>query len=155
MKDMKMTEIRNRKMEKERDQELDRFCKEIEEHVQKGKLGECEQLIPQYMQKYPDSAIPHNLLGIVLEKQGKHVEAMKHFRAAAALDAEFLPASYNMEQYSSLRRKCGIEPMYGWEDCRSGHRWNYGNTLKRGSEYSDKKGMLMNGTGKTDHWILV
>lgn len=152
---MKMTEIRNRKMEKERDQELDRFCKEIEEHVQKGKLGECEQLIPQYMQKYPDSAIPHNLLGIVLEKQGKHVEAMKHFRAAAALDAEFLPASYNMEQYSSLRRKCAIEPMYGWEDCRSEHRWNYGNTLKRGAEYSDKKGMLMNGTGKTDHWILV
>ena len=152
---MKMTEIRNRKMEKERDQELDRFCKEIEEHVQKGKLGECEQLIPQYMQKYPDSAIPHNLLGIVLEKQGKHVEAMKHFRAAAALDAEFLPASYNMEQYSSLRRKCAIEPMYGWEDCRSEHRWNYGNTLKRGAEYSDKKGMLMNGTSKTDHWILV
>lgn len=152
---MKMTEIRNRRMEKERDQELDRFCKEIEEHVQKGKLGECEQLIPQYMQKYPDSAIPHNLLGIVLEKQGKHVEAMKHFRAAAALDAEFLPASYNMEQYSSLRRKCAIEPMYGWEDCRSEHRWNYGNTLKRGAEYSDKKGMLMNGTGKTDHWILV
>lgn len=152
---MRMTEIRNLRMKKEENQELDQFCKQIKEHVEKGKLGECEQMIPQYMQKYPDSAIPHNLLGIVLEKQGRHVEAMKHFRAAAALDAEFLPASYNMEQYSSLRRKCAIEPMYGWEECRSWHKRNQGNTLKRGSEYSDKKGMFMNGTGKTDHWILV
>lgn len=152
---MRMTEIRNLRMKKEENQELNQFCKQIKEHVEKGKLGECEQMIPQYMQKYPDSAIPHNLLGIVLEKQGRHVEAMKHFRAAAALDAEFLPASYNMEQYSSLRRKCAIEPMYGWEEYRSEHRWNHGNTLKRESEYSNKKGMFMHETGKTDHWILV
>ena len=38
---MRMTEIRNLRMKKEENQELDQFCKQIKEHVEKGKLGEC------------------------------------------------------------------------------------------------------------------
>ena len=71
----------DKKIEKEQNRELEQFCRQIREYVQSGRIRECEQLIPQYMQKYPDSAVPHNLLGIVLEMKGKHVEAMKHFRA--------------------------------------------------------------------------
>ena len=145
----------DKKIEKEQNRELEQFCRQIREYVQSGRIRECEQLIPQYMQKYPDSAVPHHLLGIVLEMKGKHVEAMKHFRAATALDAGFLPASYNMEQYSSFARKCTIRPAYGWEDCGRKGTHHGINTSGRRSEYSDKKGMFINETGKADHWILV
>ena len=57
----------DKKIEKEQNRELEQFCRQIREYVQSGRIRECEQLIPQYMQKYPDSAVPHNLLGIVLE----------------------------------------------------------------------------------------
>ena len=66
----------DKKIEKEQNRELEQFCRQIREYVQSGRIRECEQLIPQYMQKYPDSAVPHNLLGIVLEMKGKHVEAI-------------------------------------------------------------------------------
>ena len=60
----------DKKIEKEQNRELEQFCRQIREYVQSGRIRECEQLIPQYMQKYPDSAVPHNLLGIVLEMKG-------------------------------------------------------------------------------------
>ena len=51
------------------------------------------------MLQNPHSAIPHNLMGILMEKENNHVLAMKHFRAAYALDPTYIPARYNMEQY--------------------------------------------------------
>ncbi|MEG0326996.1 MAG: tetratricopeptide repeat protein [Erysipelothrix sp.] len=44
----------------------------------------------------PDSAIPHNLLGIILVKNGHYDLAMNHFRAAVALDPTYTPANYNL-----------------------------------------------------------
>ena len=38
------------------------------------------------MAENPHGAVPHNLMGILLEKESNHVLAMKHFRAAYALD---------------------------------------------------------------------
>ena len=45
----------DKKIEKEQNRELEQFCRQIREYVQSGRIRECEQLIPQYMQKYPGS----------------------------------------------------------------------------------------------------
>lgn len=97
--------------------DLKNLCRVIRNYVREQKWEECERLIPKYMELYPDSAVPHNLRGIVLEKRGRHPEAMKHFRAAVALDASFVPANFNMERYSSFEKERNLEPAYEEEDC--------------------------------------
>ena len=68
----------------EMEDDLKNLCRVIRNYVSEHKWEECDRLIPKYMELYPDSAVPHNLRGIVMEKQGRHAEAMKHFRAAQA-----------------------------------------------------------------------
>lgn len=63
---------------------------------------ECELLIFEAMKTYPHSPQPHNLIGIILEKQGNHMLAMKHFRAAAALDPAYLPARQNLTSFGTF-----------------------------------------------------
>ena len=67
------------------------------------------------MLQNPHSEIPHNLMGILMEKENNHVQAMKHFRAAYALDPTYIPARYNMEQYGNMYPfgRCA----YTEEDC--------------------------------------
>lgn len=76
---------------------------ELSENVKKlmkiDKYDEGRSLIGSAMAEYPDAAEPHNLLGVIMEKQGNHVGAMKHFRAAWALDPTFIPARDNMERF--------------------------------------------------------
>ena len=55
-------------------------------------------------------------MGIVLEKENEHVEAMKHFRAAWALDPTYLPARVNMEQYAGFSTVGRIDA-YDESDC--------------------------------------
>lgn len=98
------------------EKELEKLCETVKKYIKQGEIQVCENLIPEYMKKYPDSAVPHNLLGILLEKRGRHLDAMKHFRAASALDAEFLPANFNMRRYSSFEKKLCVRPLYGWAD---------------------------------------
>ena len=62
----------------------------------------AEKMAALAMEKYPDAAQPHNLYGAILEMTDQHVSAMKHFRAALALDPTYEPASYNLEQYGTL-----------------------------------------------------
>lgn len=73
----------------------------------------CQKVIPEYMEQYPDSAWPHNLMGIMLESQRKHPQAMKHFRAAWSLDPSFTPADENMEQYTDYESAVRVKPVYG------------------------------------------
>lgn len=54
------------------------------------------------MRDYPHAPHPHNLMGILLEKQGNHLSAMKHFRAAWALDPTYLPCRINLDRYGSF-----------------------------------------------------
>lgn len=63
------------------------------------------------MGKYPHAPQPHNLYGVVLEYQNKHSEAMKHFRAAQALDPNYRPAKYNLSNYgnSFFKRHCALD----------------------------------------------
>ena len=97
--------------------QLAELCAKIKEYVENEDWESCMELIPKYMEQYPDSAVPHNLMGIVLESQGKHPEAMRHFRAAWSLDSPFVPANRNMDAYAVYDRTQKVEPAYTMEDC--------------------------------------
>lgn len=64
----------------------------------------------------PHEAQPHNLMGIIMERENDHVQAMKHFRAAWALDPTFVPARINMERYGSFSFTMP-SPAYDEADC--------------------------------------
>lgn len=98
------------------EEDLRNLCRVIRNYVYEQRWEECDRLIPKYMELYPHSAVPHNLMGIVLEKRGRHAEAMKHFRAAGALDASYMPASFNMDIYSSFEKEGRTEPAFDWQD---------------------------------------
>lgn len=98
-------------------EDLKNLCDTVRNNVREGKWEECEKLIPKYMELYPHSAVPHNLMGIVLEKRRKHVDAMRHFRAAAALDASYKPVNFNMELFSAFEKMWNDEPAFDIRDC--------------------------------------
>lgn len=82
--------------------ELTVLCNTVRDFVGQKKYRECEQLITDAMGKYPHAPEPHNLIGILFENEGDHLTAMKHFRAAWALDPTYIPARYNLERYGSF-----------------------------------------------------
>ena len=64
----------------------------------------------------PHDAQPHNLMGIIAESRNDHVQAMKHFRAAWALDPTYRPARINMERYGSFSGQMP-RPVYDETEC--------------------------------------
>lgn len=82
--------------------ELAALCDTIRAFVGERKYRECEALIFDAMKKYPHAPEPHNLIGVLLEKQGDHLTAMKHFRAAWALDPTYLPARQNLDSFGTF-----------------------------------------------------
>jgi lipoprotein NlpI len=82
--------------------ERQELCNKARVLIKNWELNECEKLLCDAMGKYPHMPEPNNLLGILMEKQGDHVLAMKHFRAAWALDPTYRPARQNLESYSSF-----------------------------------------------------
>lgn len=82
------------------------FCLKMKQLICSDQLQEAFQNIYDFIAKHPDSAIPHNLLGIIYEKKRNHVLAMKHFRVAWCLNPTYLPAQENMSNFSSF------EPMH-------------------------------------------
>lgn len=87
--------------------------------VAQRRFDEAEDEIAQAMRQAPHAAQPHNLMGIVAEGRNDHVQAMKHFRAAWALEPAYLPARINMERYGSV---CGQlpRPVYDETECAQG-----------------------------------
>ncbi len=82
--------------------ELAELCASVRALVMDGAYDTCMEPICRAMERYPHAPQPHNLLGIVLEKLGDHPAAMKHFRAAWALDPTYLPASHNLNTYGTF-----------------------------------------------------
>ena len=80
-------------------EKLEDRCKRL---IVQHEYKECEKKLGEAMLQNPHSAISHNLMGILMEKERNHVLAMKHFRAAYALDPTYIPACYNMEQYRKV-----------------------------------------------------
>lgn len=84
------------------DTELVNLCDRVRIYLGKHAYKECMEDICYAMYLHPDAPEPHNLMGILLEKQSDHVGAMKHFRAALDLDPTYLPAKRNMMDYARL-----------------------------------------------------
>ena len=77
----------------------DHLMKKIRALISSEKYVLAEKEIEAAMRDYPDDPDPHNLMGILMEHENKHLLAMKHFRASLALDPAFLPSRFNMEKY--------------------------------------------------------
>ncbi len=93
---------------------------QAKELISEKKYLECEALICAAMFDYPHDAVPHNLMGLMLESRDCHVEAMKHFRAAYALDPTYKPSSWNLECFGTftMPHPCA----YFAHDCETGVR---------------------------------
>lgn len=79
-------------------------------------FSQAEDEAARAMAAAPHDAQPHNLMGIIAESRNDHVQAMKHFRAAWALDPTYLPARINMERYGSFSRQMP-RPVYDETEC--------------------------------------
>lgn len=88
--------------EPEAKQELAVLCGTIRKLIKQNKCKKGELLIKGAMGKHPHAPEPHNLMGLLLEQQGDHIAAMKHFRAAWGLDPTYLPARQNLECFGSF-----------------------------------------------------
>lgn len=82
--------------------ESEKLCSTVKNLVANREYENCIAVIRAAMGENPDSPQPHNLLGIVLEKTGNHSAAMKHFRAAWALDPTYAPALHNLNTYGTF-----------------------------------------------------
>ena len=82
--------------------ELDVLCSSVKALAVNGEYKTCFQITYAAMEKYPHAPHPHNLAGILLEKTGDHLTAMKHFRAAWALDPAYRPANMNLQTYGTF-----------------------------------------------------
>lgn len=89
---------------------LSQMCNIIKKQLKNSLFTEAESEIRKLMGMYPESGIPHNLYGILLEYKGEHSKAMNHFRAAIALDSSCKACRYNLEAFGSS--SAHIRPAY-------------------------------------------
>ncbi len=98
--------------------ELQNLCLHINEMVHERKEGYiniAKEEICQAMAKYPDACEPHNLMGIIKVIENDKVGAMKHFRAAYALDPVNVYVRKNIDILCAFRgRISGL--LFGDED---------------------------------------
>lgn len=80
--------------------ELLNLCDRVKDYISRNAYKECTEDICYAMYLHPDAPEPHNLMGILMEKQRNHTGAMKHFRAALDLDPTYLPAQENLMDYA-------------------------------------------------------
>ena len=85
--------------------ELTALCEAAREMTADGHYDRCQEMLATAMARHPDAPEPHNLLGVVLQQLGEHARAMKHFRAAYALDPSYEPARLNLECFGSIANR--------------------------------------------------
>ena len=98
-----------------RSMQLQALCDGVRKYVDTRNYQKCVAMICEAMGEFPNAPQPHNLLGIVMEKEGDHPGAMKHFRAAYALDPTYLPARQNLDHYGTFYSRGGCA--YDESDC--------------------------------------
>lgn len=84
------------------EEELSDLISQAKSMIGHREFDACEALLCTAMFQNPHSAVPHNLMGLLLEKKRKHEDAMKHFRAANALDPAYAPARWNLEGFAAF-----------------------------------------------------
>lgn len=97
--------------------ELIELCTNVKMLIGMGSIQKCKNLILHAMGRYPHAPEPHNLIGILLEMEGDHPMAMKHFRAAVALAPDYLPARQNLESFGTFYSRGTYA--YNENDCRT------------------------------------
>ena len=101
------------------DEELNDLIAKAKEMIEHREFDPCEALLATAMFQNPHSAVPHNLMGLLLEKKRKHEDAMKHFRAANALDPAYAPARWNLEGFAEFYKT--RKDAYSVSDCDYDH----------------------------------
>lgn len=84
------------------EQEMLSLCYSVRELAGKGDIEGGKRIAIEAMSNYPHAPQPHNLLGVLLEKQGDHLLAMRHFRAAWALEPAYVPARHNLDKFGTF-----------------------------------------------------
>lgn len=84
------------------EEELSDLIVEAKAMLGRREFDACEALLSTAMFQNPHSAVPHNLMGLLLEKKRRHEDAMKHFRAANALDPSYAPSRWNLEGFGQF-----------------------------------------------------
>lgn len=109
------------------EERLKELCRRVKEQIENGDEKDAYAGIVQAMEECPDSGIPHNLMGIWKENQGDHPGAMKHFRAAWALEPTFVPARWNLDVYGrDDSGKCAYtDEDVPEEQEKPGYKWVY------------------------------
>ena len=85
-------------------EEMLHLCQRVRDYLAQENYKKCVQEICYAMYLHPSAPEPHNLMGILLERQRNHAQAMKHFRAAQDLDPTYRPAMENMMDYARFDR---------------------------------------------------
>lgn len=106
--------------------QLDELCQEVHRLVTNREYEKAKALAEQAMAAYPNAPQPHNLLGIVLEKMQCHALAMRHFRAAYALDPGYGPVGKSLDTFGTFRT--WETPNFGDEDCEHDGKGRHGKT---------------------------
>ena len=101
----------------------------VKSYIAEGKYKECEELLAYSMYLHPHAPEPHNLFGILLEKEQEHLLAMKHFRAALNLDPTYPPARQNLEVFGSLFDQPRVFA-YNLDDCTTSESTKVGKVTK-------------------------
>lgn len=98
-------------MKKEISKELQGLCLSTKNLLLEHQYEQAELQILKAMSEFPDSPIPQNLYGVLLGKLGHQALALRHFRAAIALDPAYAPANANLdhvdESFIPERFDCG------------------------------------------------
>lgn len=95
--------------------QLQALCDGVRKYAKAHDYQKCVEMICEAMGKFPNAPQPHNLMGIVMEKEGDYAGAMKHFRAAYALDPAYIPARQNLDYYGTFYSRGGCA--YDESDC--------------------------------------
>ena len=113
-----------------RSTQLQELCAAVRKYATARDCQKCAAMICKAMGEFPNAPQPHNLFGIVLEKEGDHVGAMKHFRAAYALDPTYMPARQNLELYGTFYScgKCAFDESDCPKDAPSPYVMKYDET---------------------------
>ena len=82
------------------EEQLHDLIAQARELIRQREFDVCEALLATAMFQNPHSAVPHNLMGLLLEQKRQHEDAMKHFRAANALEPTYGPARGNLEGFA-------------------------------------------------------
>lgn len=96
--------------------EMLHLCSRVKDYMGHQEYKKCVEEICYAMYLHPHAPEPHNLMGILLEKEHDHASAMKHFRAAQNLDPTYRPAMENMMDFARFDHK-HPRCRYSFADC--------------------------------------